>query len=105
MTNSFLSNLPTKSVAPATEDLSPFYKQTASGTYTEPTECTLHPPSNLPNISFDPIFTSMHRTSNLTLIHGLSHQKLLHFSLLSYAPPPYLHDLICLMIFVDGYKM
>jgi hypothetical protein len=77
----------TKSMAPASEDLSPYSQQTATCPYTEPTESTLHPPANLPNIHFDPIFSSMPRTSDLTFFHGLSHQSLVHISLLSYAPP------------------
>jgi hypothetical protein len=77
----------TNSVAPASEDLSPYSQQTATGPYTEPTESTLHPPANLPNIHFDPIFSSMPRTSDLTLFHGLSHQNFVHISLLSYDPP------------------
>jgi hypothetical protein len=77
----------TISVAPASEDSSPYSQQTTTSSYTEPIESTRNPLANLPNIRSDPIFSTMPRTYDLTIFHGFSNQNLVHSSLLSHAPP------------------
>jgi putative component of membrane protein insertase Oxa1/YidC/SpoIIIJ protein YidD len=43
------------------------------------------PPNNIPNVHSDPILPSTLRSSEWSLSFGLSHQNLLHFSLLSHS--------------------
>jgi hypothetical protein len=70
---------------------------------------SMPPLANLPKIHSDPILPSMPWSSKLSLFFWLSHQNVVHFSLLSYAyyMPPYLIllDLMCLMIFGEEYKI
>jgi hypothetical protein len=75
----------TNSAAPEPEVSSPHSQQPDTGPYPEPIESTPSPPANLPKIHSDPIISSMPRSSEWSLSFELSHQNLVHFSLLSHA--------------------
>jgi hypothetical protein len=86
-------------------------QQPATGHCPEPVESNPHPQANLPKIHSDPIFPRMPWSSEWSLSFGLSHQNLVHFTLLSHTchmprPPhsPWL-DLTCLMISENEYKL
>jgi hypothetical protein len=72
-------------MAQVPEGSSPHSQQLAIGTYFEPVESNPHIPASLPKIRSDPILPSTSRSSEWSLSFGLSHQSLVHFSILSYA--------------------
>jgi hypothetical protein len=90
------------SVAPEPEGSSPYSHQPATGPYPEPTEPTPY----LPKIHSDLILPSTPWSSEWSISFWLSHQNLVHFSLLSYAChmpcPPHPP---CLMVFGDAYNL
>jgi hypothetical protein len=75
----------TDSVAQEPEGSSPHSQQPATGPCTEPVESNPHPQVNLPKIHSDHIFPPTPWSSKWSLSFGLSHQNLVHFSLLSHA--------------------
>jgi hypothetical protein len=75
----------TKPVAQEPEGSSPHSQQPATGPSPEPVESNPHPQANLPTIHSDPIFPPTPRSSKWSLSFRLSHQNLVHSSLLSHA--------------------
>jgi hypothetical protein len=75
----------TNYMAQEPEGSSPHSQQIATGPYFEPFESNRRPPPNLPKIHSDPILPSTLWSSEWSLSFGLSHQNLVHFSLLSRA--------------------
>jgi hypothetical protein len=57
----------------------------ATGSYPEPAESTLHPAAIFPKINFHPILLSTPWSFEWSLSFGLSHQNLVHFSVHSQA--------------------
>jgi hypothetical protein len=78
----------TNSVGPEAEDSSLRSQEPATGPIPVPTTSTPHsppPPGDLPGLFSEPILPSTRRSSDCSLSSGLSHQNLVHFSLLSHA--------------------
>jgi hypothetical protein len=67
------------------EGSSPHSQQLANYPYPEPVESNPHPPASLPKIHSDPILPPTPWSSKWSLSFGLSHQNLVHFSLLTHA--------------------
>jgi hypothetical protein len=74
----------TNSVAPEPDSSLPYSQEPTTAPYPEPTESNLHHPAYLAMSHPDYIVTSMPRSSEWSLFHGLSHQNLAHFSVLSH---------------------
>jgi hypothetical protein len=90
-----LSANSTNSVAQEPEGSSPHSQQPDTGPYPEPVESNPHPQANLSMIHSDPIFPPTPWSSKWSPSLGLSHQNLVHFSVLSHAcympRPPHSH--------------
>jgi hypothetical protein len=78
----FLAN---NCVAPEREGSSPCSQEPATGPYPDQPNPSPPPQANLPMIHSDPNLSSMPWSSKRSLSFGLSHQNLVHFSLLSHA--------------------
>jgi hypothetical protein len=72
-------------VAQEPEGSSSHSQQTATGPCPEPVESNQHSQANLPKIHSDTIFPPTPWSSKWSPSLGLSHQNLVHFSLLSHA--------------------
>jgi hypothetical protein len=91
----WLHGIVTNSVAQEPEGSSPYSQQLTTGPYPEPVESNPHIPANLPKIHSAPIVPPTPWSSEWSLSFGISHQNLVHFSLLSHARhmpcPPHSH--------------